>query len=244
MVDTELGAHRERFPRRRVGQVVSATRAEVIIRPYEPGDRAHVRHVCHVTGYMGEPVDWLWRDVDSFADLFTAYYTDDEPQSALVAESGGVVAGYLLGCVDSRRAWSPTIIFGRHLLRRGIGFRPGTARVVWRSLCDVIVDGLHRRMPPVSVHDDRWPAHVHIDLLPSIRNQGVGADLMHRWLDTLRGSGVPGCHLETLGENHGGISFFESMGFRRHGEPALAPGLRSPTGKRHTIQLMVQTFDG
>ena len=39
--------------------------------------------------------------------MFTSYYTDAEPQSALVAELDGEVAGYLLGCVDSRRAWNP-----------------------------------------------------------------------------------------------------------------------------------------
>ena len=77
------------------------TDSDVVIRPYEARDRAQVRHICHVTGYMGEPVAWMWRDTESFADLFTSYYTDAEPQSALVAELDGVVAGYLLGCIDS-----------------------------------------------------------------------------------------------------------------------------------------------
>ena len=67
-----------------------------------------------------------------------------------MAELDGVVAGYLLGCVDSRRAWNPASIFGRHFLRRGIGFRPGTAGMVWRSFGDVVVDALRRRLPPVS----------------------------------------------------------------------------------------------
>ena len=111
----------------------------VTIRPYEGRDRAAVRHVCHVTGYMGEPAAWMWRDVESFADLFTSYYTDAEPHSALVVELDGVVAGYLLGCVDSTAAWNPASIFGRHFVRRGIGFRPGTAGMVWRSFGDVVV---------------------------------------------------------------------------------------------------------
>jgi ribosomal protein S18 acetylase RimI-like enzyme len=193
---------------------------------------------------MGEPVDWLWRDAESFADLFTAYYTDAEPESALVVDLDGVAAGYLLGCVDSRRAWSPAIIFGRHLLRRGIGFRPGTAGVVWRSFGDVVVDGLRGRLPPASVSDDRWPAHLHIDLLPSIRGLGMGASLMRTWLGTLQERGVRGCHLETLGENHGAIAFFESTGFQRQGARASAPGFRSRSGERLTIQRMVQDLGG
>jgi ribosomal protein S18 acetylase RimI-like enzyme len=192
---------------------------------------------------MGEPAAWMWRDVESFADLFTSYYTDAEPQSALVVELDGVVAGYLLGCVDSTTAWNPASIFGRHFIRRGIGLRPGTAGMVWRSFGDVAVAAVRRRLPPVAFSDERWPAHLHIDLLPQVRGLGVGATLMRRWLDSLRAGGVPGCYLETLGENHGAVAFFESMGFRRHGALSAAPGLRSPTGQHHTVQVMVQSLE-
>ncbi len=219
-----------------------AAGGDVVVRRYQARDRDQVRHICHVTGYMGEPAAWMWRDVESFADLFTGYYTDAEPESALVAELDGEVAGYLLGCVDSRHAWNPATIFGRHFLRRGIGFRPGTAGVVWRSFGDVVVEALHRRLPPVPVYDARWPAHLHIDLLPSIRGRGVGATLIRTWTDHLQAAGVPGCYLETLGENHRAMAFFEAMGFQRQGPPTSAPGLRSPAGERHTVQRMVRTF--
>jgi ribosomal protein S18 acetylase RimI-like enzyme len=215
---------------------------EVLIRPYEPADRASVRRICHATGYMGEPVDWLWKDEESFADLFTSYYTDAEPESALVVERDGEAAGYLLGCVDTRRASNPAGIFARHFIRRAIAFRPGTAGVVWRSLADVVLDTLRRRPTPTTTSDARWPAHLHIDLLPSIRGVGVGHALMRRWLEQLRRDGVPGCHLETLGENKAAIAFFESCGFHRRGDAALVPGFRSPAGARHTVQLMVQTL--
>jgi ribosomal protein S18 acetylase RimI-like enzyme len=200
-----------------------------------------VRHICHLTGYMGDPVDWLWRDEESFADLFTAYYTDAEPESALVAELDGVVAGYLLGCVDSRRAWNPATVFLRQLVRRGIAVRPGTAGFVWRSFADIARDALHRRLPPSPLFDERWPAHLHIDLLPALRRRGVGHVLVQRWMETLRSAGVAGCHLETIGENRAAIAFFESAGFERTGTNAVAPGLRSPTGERHTIQRMVRS---
>jgi len=222
---------------------VSHTSGEVTIRPYEARDRPRIRRICFVTGYMGDPVDWLWRDQESFSDVFTSYYTDAEPESALVAELDGEVAGYLLGCVDSSRAWNPARIFLRNMLRRGIALRPGTAGMVWRSFGDVAIDAVRRQLPPAPVHDGRWPAHLHIDLLPSIRGRGVGATLMRRWLGALKEMRVPGCHLETVGENHKAIGFFEAMGFERRRKPALAPGLRSPSGARHTIQLMVQPLD-
>ncbi|HEV2309501.1 MAG TPA: GNAT family acetyltransferase, partial [Acidimicrobiia bacterium] len=57
------------------------------VRPYDVGDRAAVRDVCYRTGYMGEPIDWQWRDESSFADLFCGYYPDGEPESAFVVEA-------------------------------------------------------------------------------------------------------------------------------------------------------------
>lgn len=214
----------------------------VRVRPYRRGDRDRVRHICFVTGYMGEPVDWLWRDQESFADLFCGWWTDHEPGSALVAEVDGEVAGYLLGCSDSRRVENPVRLMAHHLFGRGLLARPGTAGVLWRMIGDAAVDGLRRQLPAATVYDPRWPAHLHIDLLPVCRGRGVGRTLVRRWLDTLAEQGVPGCHLETMSENTGAISFFEAMGFERRDEPRPVPGFRSPGGNRLHVQLMVQPF--
>ncbi len=122
----------------------------------------------------------------------------------------------------------------------GSAFAPG--RPGWCGDRSATSSWPHRgdAFPPWRSPTRRWPAHLHIDLLPQACGSGVGAALMCRWLDSLRAGGVPGCHLETLGENHGAIAFFESMGFRRHGELSPAPGLRSPTGRHHTVQVMVR----
>jgi ribosomal protein S18 acetylase RimI-like enzyme len=217
----------------------------VVVRAYEKPDRGRVREVCFRTGYMGEPIDWQWRDAESFADLFTSYYTDREPESAFVVEVGGLVVGYLLGCTDTRRAWTPSAVGGRHLLRRGLAFRPGTARVVWRGAGDVIADLARRRihLDDLDFSDPRWPAHLHIDLLPEARGVGAGRRLMRRWLDTLRSHGISGCHLQTFAENSNAIAFFEAAGFHHRGAPVLAPGMRSRAGGRLHLQVMVRTAD-
>jgi GNAT superfamily N-acetyltransferase len=112
--------------------------------------------------------------------------------------------------------------------------------VLWRSIGDLAQDALRRRLPPVSVIDPRWPAHLHIDLLAEARGHGFGRQLMTGWLDRLRHRGIAGCHLETWAENDGAIAFFQAMGFRKEGGPHLMPGMRSPRGARHHTQLMVQ----
>jgi len=211
------------------------------VRPYGAADRPAVRRICHATGYMGESAAWYWRDAESFADLFTGYYTDEEPGSALVCEADGEVSGYLLGCADTSVATDPARAFGRSVVRRGLLVRPGTAPFVWRSIGDAVVAGARRRpLPPSSVVDARWPAHLHIDLLPRARGRGVGAVLVRRWLDVLRTRSVAGCHLQTVAENGPAVGFFEAMGFTREGAPELVPGMRTPAGGRHHVQLMVQ----
>lgn len=215
------------------------------VRPYELRDRNAVRHICHVTGYMGEPAAWIWRDAESFADLWSSYYTDREPESASVAVAAdGRVVGYLLGCRDTAAAAPAVGALGRHLLGRGLLVRPGTARVLWRAGADLVVDRATGRSTPGELMDARWPAHLHVDLLPEARGAGVGRRLMTQWLDALRTDGVAGCHLGTWAENGDAISFFEATGFCRHGPPTRMPGMRSPEGARHHGQWMVQDLTG
>ena len=215
---------------------------EITIRPYEPSDRDAVRHICYVTGFKGEPIDFQWRDEASFADMHTRYYTDREPESITVADAGGEVKGYLLGCRDSSRAWSLESVIRPHLTRRGIAFRPGTAGFIWRAIADGITDAARGRSKPSDMEfsDPAYPAHLHINMLADIRGTGVGRRLIETWLDELRRSEIPGCHLQTMAENTNGIAFFEAMGFARHGDPVLIPGERSPEGGRVHVQTMVQ----
>jgi ribosomal protein S18 acetylase RimI-like enzyme len=209
----------------------------IAIRPYRPEDREAVRAIVFATGFMGEPADWYWRDATSFADVWSGYYTDCEPESAFVATDGAAVVGYLLGCVDTRRAPSPRAAIVRQLWRRQLPVRPGTAGFFWRSVADVL---RQPGVPSGELSDPRFPSHLHIDLLPAGRGRGAGRGLMEAWLDRLRAAGSPGCHLGTLAENTAAIAFFERMGFARHGPPTRVPGMRTRAGARMHQQLMTR----
>jgi ribosomal protein S18 acetylase RimI-like enzyme len=217
-------------------------RDDAVVRAFTARDRAPVREICFRTGFMGDPIEWQWRDSTSFSDMFTRYYTDVEPESALVVEANGEVRGYLLGCVDSRRASNPVIIAGGHAVRRVIGLRPGTAAVIWRAIWDSASDMALRRLrlPDLDFSDARWPAHFHVDLLPEARGMGLGRRLVEDWLNLLVIRGVGGCHLQTFAENERALSFFRSVGFRPIGPAALAPGFRARDGSRLHLQVMVR----
>jgi hypothetical protein len=70
------------------------------VRQYRADDREELRRICCETGFLGLPIDPVYQDRELFADLFTNPYLDYEPEWTLVVESGGRIAGYLMGSVN------------------------------------------------------------------------------------------------------------------------------------------------
>jgi hypothetical protein len=73
------------------------------VRSFQPADRAAVRDISYRTGFMGESAESFWRHKESWADLWTSYYTDQEPESLHVATMDDAVVGYLAGCRNPAR---------------------------------------------------------------------------------------------------------------------------------------------
>jgi GNAT superfamily N-acetyltransferase len=66
---------------------------------------------------------------------------------------------------------------------------------------------------------ERYPAHLHIDLLPVTQGQGLGRQLIERFTEELRKRGVRGVHLGVDRRNTGAHRFYERTGFTRVGDP-------------------------
>ena len=212
------------------------------IRPYEPTDRAAVRHICCETGFLGDPIEPIYADRPSFADLFTSYYTDAEPESALVVEVDGEVVGYLLGCLDSRKAWPLERIALRHVLTRAVAARPGTAAFYWRSLYDSIGDGL--RGAPKQAHPDLalYPGHTHFNVLPAARSLPVVPGLYRTFFKLAKERGCRGLYGEVFIDNPRAIAMNKALGFTPSGAVWPVPGMRMPDGKRLHVQLLVRAL--
>src|SRR5258705_3923653 len=75
----------------------------MIVRPYQPADRAALRAIACNTADSGNPVERFFPDREVFADMLTRYYTDIAPEATWIAEDAGQVVGYLTGCFDTRR---------------------------------------------------------------------------------------------------------------------------------------------
>lgn len=185
----------------------------VCIRAFVPGDRAAVRRICCETADRGEPVEHFFSDRELFADLLTRYYIDDEPRSLWVAEQPGRIVGYLTGCLDSRRyrAMMTARIVPAVLLKglvRAAFLHPQTwqlgvaaAQTWWRG----------GGAPRVAL--DAYPAHLHVNVAPDCRGQGIGRQLMERFLAQARHAGASGVHAPVRADNPRACRFFERIGF-------------------------------
>lgn len=214
----------------------------IIIRPYEATDRAAVRRICYETGFMGGSIASQYSDFESYADMFSGYYTDVEPDLAFVATQAGQVVGYAFSALDSSKAWSPMMVALRHAITRLACFRAGTFRFYLRSMFDLLRDLRKHARPPFD--KARFPSHVHINLLPSARNGYAARDLMFTSFDRLAERGSPGLHGESLAINKPMINFWNrTLGGRIIGNPYPVPGLRTTDGGRVALVLGLRPLD-
>ena len=58
---------------------------------------------------------------------------------------------------------------------------------------------------------DRFPSHLHINLLPGARGQGVGRRLMNTVFSALARSGSPGVQLGVRASNTGALAFYRAL---------------------------------
>lgn len=212
-----------------------------VIRPFASSDRAALTELFAHAG-EGSTLGELWGHLESEAAIYLTPYMDLEPESLLLAEDGGKLVGYLAGSVGGMlpsedERMEKAIKDYRLMLRpRALGF-------FLRALLDLAWAKRHSLDTAGDFSDPRWPAHLHINMLPEARGTGAADGLMERWLERLAAEGVAGCHLQTLTENTRAVRFFERMGFAKHGPELLVPGIRSG-GKRLHQQTMVCTAAG
>lgn len=208
----------------------SPATAPLALRPYARADRGALRRLCCDAAYGELPLAGVCPDRELFADLMTAYYTDWEPRSVLVAAhpSAGAdgLAGYLCGARDTRRQRrvqalrvAPAVLL-RFAARGGL-LRRLTWRLLGANLGYLLPDG------EGGLELDRFPAHLHLALAPAARGRGLGRRLAEAFLARLAAAGIPGVHAVVREENAPARRFFERLGFR---PLARGPALRLPDG--------------
>jgi ribosomal protein S18 acetylase RimI-like enzyme len=146
-------------------------------------------------------------------DIFAKPYLLFEPELAFVLDVAEApeprVGGYILGVADTARfveryraEWLPG------LARKYVHVDPPRTR-------DELIRHLGFYPERMLIPElERYPAHLHVDLLPQYQRQGFGRRLLERLIAALRQRGVPGLHLSMDARNGAARAFYDRMGFR------------------------------
>lgn len=190
----------------------------VHLRPFRSGDEPALAEICLRTADAGADGTGILEDDDIWAAVFVLPYVERHPHLAFVVETDdGRVAGYAVATDDTdafeewfRTGWWPRA--GARWPRRASAEEAPTRQ-------DRVLAYADGRRPGAEPFARRFPAHLHIDLLPELQGQGWGRRLIAALTDALRAEGVAGVHLVAAGGNTGAIAFYERLGFTRLDAP-------------------------
>ncbi|MGM7670320.1 GNAT family N-acetyltransferase [Microbacterium sp. A93] len=174
------------------------------IRRFLEADRDDVADICLKTGNGGADATGMHGSDELLADIFALPYVDFEPDLTFVVDTGERVEGYVVATADTqgfvdryRRDWLP-------------GFERKYSSLEPSNILEM---GLNPERMMIEELDE-YPAHLHIDLLPSMQGKGAGRRLIRALLAELRGRGVPGVHLGVSPSNTNARAFYQRLGFR------------------------------
>ena len=180
------------------------------IRPYRPSDRDAVYDICIRTGDAGQDARATYADPTILPEIFAGPYVTLEPELAfVVVDDEDQAVGYVIAAAETERfaqrfatEWLPTVADRYPPLEHP----PATPDEIMRDI-------LHHPERMVIPMLAAYPAHMHIDLLPSHQRSGYGRELVLTLVDALRDGGVPALHLGMVSSNLAARAFYDRVGF-------------------------------
>ena len=169
------------------------------IRAYEPRDKEALRNICSKTA----PSFDTDKKRDALFAAYLDYYIDSEGEYCFVAvNEADIPIGYVISAPDYDRYNAR--FFSKELPYSGKLFRSDPR--IWLSLkaTAIFVRKLKKR----------YPAHLHIDILPEGQRMGIGTALVDRLREKLRSEGIPGVFLICGAKNEKGVNFYRKYGFK------------------------------
>jgi ribosomal protein S18 acetylase RimI-like enzyme len=189
---------------------------EINIRMGELSDIPYLYEICLKTGNNGKDATDLFLDPHIIGHYFAAPYLLYPDGICFVAEHQRRPQGYIIAVPDTtafkkwmEEKWLPP-------LRKQFPL-PCPAGLIRSNNEDMMIKLFHLQQFPVDTAAQPYladyPAHLHIDMLPSLQGKGLGRALMDRLFAELERQGVPGLHLGVSSANQGAIAFYKKLGF-------------------------------
>ena len=193
------------------------------IRRVEAKDLDACYAISLATGLAGGDASHLYRDPRMMGHIYVAPYALLEPGLTLVVEDETGVAGFVAGTQDTaawedrlEREWWPS-------LRERYADPSGVSSASWTAdqRRAFMIHHPARTPPPVVA---RYPAHLHMNLLPRLQRRGMGSKLLDAWLDAASGRGARAFHIGVNRENIGAIDFWRARAFEALAFDSLPEG--------------------
>ena len=195
----------------------------VAIRPFEARDLESLFAISLATGLAGSDASRLYNNPRMMGQIYSAPYALLDPDLALVVEDGQGVAGFVVGTVDTssweRRLdgeWWPS-------LRRQY-VDPTATPEASRTPDQRRAFMIHHptRTPPAV--SQKYPAHLHLNLLARLQGRGVGSMLFEAWLALAKDRGAKALHVAVNRANERAIRFWAKQAFRELSLEGLPKG--------------------
>lgn len=183
------------------------------MRPYHPDDLGDLYRICLLTADSGGDGTALYRDPWLPGDVYAAPYGIFEPSLATVAEDAEGVGGYILATTDSLAFYQRLDLDWWPSLRQRYPQASADGSAELSSQEHSALQWIRHGLAIESGLAARYPAHLHIDLLPRLQGRGIGRRLIETLTTTLRARGSTGLHLNVSYRNERAIAFYQHLGF-------------------------------
>jgi ribosomal protein S18 acetylase RimI-like enzyme len=187
---------------------------KIIIRRAVLSDLPYLYEICLKTGDESRDATPFFSDPYTIGQYYAAPYLVYQKGICFVADYEHRPQGYVVAVPD-------TVAFDKWMEEEWLPpLRKRYSEPFPKTCSDkenAIIALLHKRRFPVDMAAQpylaKYPAHLHIDLLPCIQQKGFGRKLMDSLFAELSHQKVSGLHLGVGSSNTGAVAFYQKTGF-------------------------------
>lgn len=166
------------------------------VRAFEVKDAKNLREICLATSSFPTETQ---KQKNFLYYLYNDYYTEFEPESCFVlADDNDEAVGYIL-CAKDFDTYSEN--FDKFYMPRIVQLGMKYHFMAWMEIF------IHR------IAKKKYPAHLHIDIMPEYQGKGYGRKLISALKAHLKEQGIPYVMLSVGANNKGVIAFYKKNGF-------------------------------